>query len=340
MATSAPQPNTQPLVTHPASTLIRDAGKSVLTALWLWQKQQATFRKSQNISITSSGNLTRDGLPLTIWASDVATLDDEAAEALMGELILSRWARLLPEYDDPLTMLYQAKDAAPARHWTLGWFGVDLYLLVWETDTWQGAPRWLLYINGRPVYSKVCNEDSLFHHYGQEILEGDRLPAISWERLLARLSDFSLPVEQRTQATQHLTHTLLNAPWLVSSLALPLAHALGANLNEPWPTLDMLKLNRLAGKNTLIKVLAALVKSGLIQKPEHKLALSRALNHVELAYRELAGIISPLLQDTYQEAFKTFQNTVNEGFWRVQLLQFSLSASHTVHQKTGLDAKK
>src|SRR5687767_917844 len=67
----------------------------------------------------------------------------EEATELLKRLVRERWQRLSSEYDDPLGMLFGNR----AKQWTAGWdpHSSVLYLLVWETDSWQEKPVWSLY---------------------------------------------------------------------------------------------------------------------------------------------------------------------------------------------------
>ncbi len=243
-------------------------------------------------------------------------LHPEAAEALLSDLRQNRWQRLSSEYDDPIGMLFNNQ----ARQWTLGWneHQNELYLLVWETESWQGQAVWSLYCNGALCYQEADGVAKRRNTLCQELLESPGLPCISAAELLTPLVDFRYFPEQREAAAQKLIQTLLARPEIFEALKAPLLEALAAELNSPdWPVLDILKLHRVTHKLTLLSVFDAGLKQGLLSRPMDLRQLSQSLQMLEISMDTLQGQLSLLFQPGLTQARQALSQLCRQRQWQV-----------------------
>ncbi len=259
-----------------------------------------------------------------------AQFSREEAQHLFQYLIKHGWHRLKPEYDDPINMLY---DDLPASEWTMGWDPKEntLYLLLWKKVSWQTQPSWQLYVNG--IQRFECTETSFPKEAAlcQELLESTKLTYLTFPNFLSRITDYHIPQEQREDSLKRLSTTIKNNPTLWNTLKHPFYHYLSKGLNTTQqPTLDLLKIHSLEQKNWLLQALKEWVGAGFVDTLEEKRLLNRLLNNIHYEYEKLGPLITPLAKPTYEKAYKTFQQVIAQGFWRIQLFQTSFKASHNL----------
>ncbi len=241
-------------------------------------------------------------------------LQPEAAEALLVELRQNRWQRLRPEYDDPIGMLFNNQ----ARQWTLGWNENQdaLYLLVWETESWQEQAVWSLYRNGELLYQEADGGSRRRSDLCQALLESPLLPCVSALELLNPLTDFRYFEPQREVAAQMLIQTLQARPEVFQALTPPLLEALGAELHSPdWPVLDILKLHRVTHKLTVLSVVDAGLKQGWIRQPQDLRELRHRLDGLERAMAFLQGQLSLLFQPGLSQARHALSQLCAQRHW-------------------------
>lgn len=242
----------------------------------------------------------------------------EEADALLEGLVKSRWRRLSSEYDDPLGMLFGNR----AKQWTAGWapHAQALYLLVWETDSWQEKPVWSVYQDGQLIFQE---EDGFSHNRGgwlHQLLESEKLPFLSHQQFLEPLFDFLYPEAQRHQASQALLATILARPEIFTQLQEPLFKALEADLGNPeWPTLEVLKLHRLAHKVPLVDLFRQFVESGLVRTEKDCIRLDLALSQLQREFAAEGPKISSLFQPMHTRHFNALRQIVTNGLWRIKL---------------------
>lgn len=256
-------------------------------------------------------------------ASSTARLFPEEATVLLQTLVQQRWRRLSSEYHDPLGMLFGNR----ARQWTAGWDPThqNLYLLIWETDSWQEKPVWSLYQDGALIFQEEegfsKTRDSLFH----QLLEGQNLPFLTQSQFLAPLVEFHFSPEQRQQTAQVLIQTFQTRPEVFDTLKAPLLEALERDFgNAEWPLLDILKLHRVAHKTLLVNLFRQCVQHGLIRTEKELQRLDGALNQLQTEFTELGQRISNLFMPALQASRNELKAIVTQGTWRVRLAQ-----SHT-----------
>ncbi len=251
-------------------------------------------------------------------ASSRMLLDSEKAEALLEALLQSNWSRLSSEYDDPLGMLFANK----ARQWTAGWDShqQNLYLLIWETDSWQEKATWKLYQNGRLIFEEAEKTSRYRHQMLEMMLESDELPLSSFETFLSPVVHYQLTHSQRTQNASSLLNTILVRPEIFEHLKEPLFQALEIDLGNPeWPLLEVLKLHRLAHKNALIRLFRQCVDTGLIRVLRDNTRLDRAITLLQEDYFQYGYKVSPLFRNAYDQASNEFRRLLTDGFWRAKL---------------------
>lgn len=233
-------------------------------------------------------------------ATPAARLFPEEADALLERLCASGWNRVPEGYGDPLDMLFGHR----FRQWTLGWDPepgtADLWLLIWETDSWREKPVWNLYGNGRLVFQ----EEMGFSRRGERfdlLLESARLPFISHQSFLSALTAFLHPEAQRKLACQALGETLTARPEIFPSLRESLFQLLETDLgNSQWPTLDVLKLHRLSCRIPVIGLFRRLAESGLLDRAEDQDRLEAAIEGCREEFTLQEGRLSPLLEADYR----------------------------------------
>jgi hypothetical protein len=243
-------------------------------------------------------------------------LSTDAVEALLRYFISKRWQRLQPEYADPLGMLMNRG----ARQWTAGWapHGNTLYLLVWETSSFDTPAHWKLYENGTLIYLEQ-DKGPRSNAFGQ-LLESKQLPFVSYEHWLEPLLHHRHEREARQEATQALLNTLLARPEVFDALKNPIFKALEADLGNPdWPLLELLKLHRLAHKNPLVHLFKQLVQTGFIRTQADMERLDRALTLLQKDYILYGNHIAPIVRPLYIQAFEEFRQLITDGYWRATL---------------------
>lgn len=255
---------------------------------------------------------------------------------MLRSLLQNRWQRLSSEYDDPLGMLFGNR----ARQWTAGWSPEQkeaekktLFLLVWETDSWQEKPVWSLYRDGQLIFQEEDgfskSRSGVFH----QLLESEALPFLDQSRFLAPLTDFRYDVNQRRQAAQILMRTIQARPEVFERLKDPFLKGLEADANNPdWPVLDILKLHRVAHKTVLVDLARQCVTIGLFRTQEDWERLDSALRQLEAEFAFLGQTISGLFAPALQEAQDEFTRILMDGDWRIQL------QTGTRRPSSGMDA--
>lgn len=242
----------------------------------------------------------------------------EEADALLENLVKSRWRRLSSEYDDPLGVLFGSR----TRQWTVGWHteSQSLYLLVWEIDSWQEKPVWSLYQNGTLVFQEENGFSQNRSQWCHQLLESTRLPFMTHQQFLEPLVEFLYPEVQRHQACHVLLNTILSRPEIFLQLKEPLFQALEADLHNPeWPVLEVLKIHRLAHKVPLVDLFRQFVENGLIRTEKDCLRLDEALNQLQTEFIEQGQQISSLFQSMYARHAQALRQIVTLGVWRIKL---------------------
>lgn len=250
---------------------------------------------------------------------------------MLRSLLQSRWQRLSSEYDDPLGMLFGNR----ARQWTAGWDSdkKTLFLLVWETDSWQEKPVWSLYRDGQLIFQEEDgfskSRSGIFH----QLLESEALPFLDQARFLAPLTEFQYDVNQRRQAAQSLMHTIQARPEVFEHLKEPFLKGLEADANNPdWPVLDILKLHRVAHKTVLVNLARQCVLIGLFRTQEDQERVDKALRQLQEEFVALGQTISGLFAPALQEAQGELKRILRDGDWRAQL------RAGTQRSSSGMDA--
>lgn len=274
-----------------------------------------------NHSETTLSSLPAASLRLTKAQDNPAmpapALDETEADALLQELVLQRWARLSSEYDDPLGVLFTEK----ARQWTAGW-GQDgnLYLLVWELQSWEQKPLWCLYRNGALLYREEEGYTRSRSDLCQKLLESDQLPFLTHEQLLAEFSRYGADPGMVREAARHLLDSILGRPEIFTQLKEPLFAFLEADLGNPdWPLLEVMKLHRLSHKNPVVWLFQQFVKTGLMRLPSDLKRLDSALTRLQQDYTLYGSGVFPFMQPAYDAAFYAFRQILTDGSWRIKL---------------------
>ncbi len=245
-------------------------------------------------------------------------------DLLLQNLLNQKWQRLSSEYHDPLGMLFGNR----ARQWTAGWDAdhENLYLLVWETDSWQEKPVWSLYQNGTLIFQEIEGFSKSRTQQFHQLLEGEHLPFIDHARFLEPLIDFRFEAQQRAQAGISLIQTILSRPEVFEHLKEPIFQALESDFDKPeWPLLDILKLHRVAHKHIFVELFRQCVQNGLLRAEKDRLRLDQALNHLQNEFKLLSTQLSFLFQSSFQQAQAALRNSLTQGNWRVRLKPTPLS---------------
>lgn len=240
------------------------------------------------------------------------------AEQLLKSLLQSRWQRLSSEYHDPLGMLFGNR----AKQWTAGWDQQQesLYLLVWETDSWQEKPIWSIYQDGVLLFQEEDGfsrtRSALFH----QLMESDTLPFLSEAAILIPLTDFRRGADARKIATNALVASIKARPEVFDLLKEPLLKTLETELSDGnWPVLEILKLHRVAHKVNLVDIIRQCVEMGLFRTQADATRLTQAFNRLQSAFDHLSATISPLFLPGLQEANQLLRTTLTRGNWRIRL---------------------
>lgn len=243
----------------------------------------------------------------------------QEADALLKALGESRWARLSSEYDDPLGMLFGNR----ARQWTAGWHEQTLYLLVWETDSWQDKPVWSLYSNGSFIFQEEDGFSQNRSQWMHQLLESKKLPFIEYSKFLEPLLDYRYTEEQRQETTQALMNTLLARPEIFEPFKPALFGILETDLANPhWPLLEILKVHRLSQKLPIVDLFRQCVEAGFLRTAEDALRLTQSLSQLQENFNLQASQISFLFQPAYQTAHAQLQTILNQGLWWASLRKF------------------
>jgi hypothetical protein len=272
-----------------------------------------------NLSLLHSPKPKLQLAPETPPASEgsVRLFPEEATE-LLKRLVRERWQRLSSEYDDPLGMLFGNR----AKQWTAGWdpHSSVLYLLVWETDSWEEKPVWSLYRDGTLIFQEEDGFSQTRGNYLHQLLESEQLPFIGHSQFLEPLLDYRFVEPQRAKATQALLKTIQARPEIFANLKEPLFQALEAELrNQELPILEILKIHRLAHKNGLVDLFRHFVQDGFIRTAKDYARLDKALTLLQMDYAEQGPKISLLLQPIYLQAYNAFRQMMTSGTWRIKL---------------------
>ena len=247
-------------------------------------------------------------------------LTEEEADQLLSTLVHCRWSRLACQDPDPLGMLFNDR----GKQWTMGWEPQQqaLLLFVWELNSWQNKPEWTLYRNGKLIFKASENISAQRRQWLTQLLEGPQPPFIEAPEFLTRLSDFSFSEAQRRQAAIQLQQTVAVLPEITIPLRAALLDVLDADLGNPdWPTLEVLKLHRLAHKNILVALLRQWVQQELLTDPSETAQLDRALSQLQQDYLTQSKQVQALFLPAYQQAYLEFRTLITNGLWRVQIRQ-------------------
>lgn len=246
----------------------------------------------------------------------------EEVETLLRNLLQNRWQRLSSEYHDPLGMLFGNR----AKQWTAGW-DVEkstLYLLFWETDSWQEKPFWSLYQNGTLIFQEEDGFSKNRSAILQELLESEHLPFLDATHFLEPLIDFRFSPDQRWQAGQALAQTIMARPEVFGYLKEPLLQTLETDLSNPdWPVLDILKLHRVAHKAVVVDIIRQCVNSGLFRAQKDTERLNQALDKLRADFSALEQRIAMLFQPALQRAHSDFKRVLTDGNWQARLYSAS-----------------
>lgn len=238
----------------------------------------------------------------------------EEADALLQNLLQSRWQRLSSEYHDPLGMLFGNQ----ARQWTAGWDATKsvLYLLLWETDSWQEKPLWSLYQDGQLIFQEEVGFSRSRSSILQQLMESKHLPFLDHNHFLEPLVDFRQDPAQRQQAGNVLAQTIIARPEVWDHLKEPFMQLLESGLHQSeWPVLDILKLHQVAHKVVLIDVLRQCVNSGLLRTQLENERLDQALSNLQTCYLALNNQIALLFKPALQKAHDDLQCVLAQGHW-------------------------
>ena len=244
------------------------------------------------------------------------SMNELEADQFIDSLLQSGWARLACQDADPLAMLFNDR----ARHWTVGWEPgqESLLLLVWEVDSWQNKPVWLLYRNGELLFETSGAQSPARADKLTQLLESATLPTITPDELVSRLSDFRLTEPQRRQAAEQILQTLGTYPDLRKQLKTALFALLEAELDQSnQPTLEVMKLHRLAHKNLPVTLFQACLQRGWLHEPADLAHLQAALQLLQQNYLTLGREIHPLFLPGFQQAYQEFRGLFTECMWRV-----------------------
>lgn len=242
----------------------------------------------------------------------------EEAERLLRFLVQNRWQRLSSEYHDPLGMLFGNR----ARQWTAGW-DIDrqaLFLLVWETDSWQEKPVWSLYQNGALIFQEEDGFSKTRSPLLHQLLESEHLPFINEQALLAPLVDFQSEALSRKNAATVLMDTIRQRPEIFDILKAPLLQTLEAELKDTdWPVLEILKLHRVVHKVILVDLMRQCTEMELFKTQADATRLIQALNQLQTAFDYLTVNISGLFLPSLQAANNDLKAILTHGNWRIRL---------------------
>jgi len=249
--------------------------------------------------------------------------DSEHWDRWLAGLVQHRWGRLRFEYADPLAVLHNEG----ARQWTLGWLpqSAKLILLCWECHSFEAGGTWRIYENGRLVFDEADHLSKSRHALLNQLLESEQLPFVTPAQLIAPLQNLHQLPDWGRAAAQALSRTILAHPDIFSVLKPALFQALEADLNNPnWPVLDIQKIGRVAQKNRLVAVFAALLESasppmqGILSYAERR-RLQQALEAIQSNYYDLSrhtgSIVRPMLEHAYNE----FRLMMTSGHWRTRI---------------------
>lgn len=250
--------------------------------------------------------------------SENLRLFPEEADALLQNLLQSKWQRLSSEYHDPLGMLFGNR----ARQWTAGWDTTKnaVYLLLWETDSWQEKPLWSFYQDGQLIFQEEDGFSRSRSAILQQLMESTRLPFLDHNHFLEPLIDFRQEPAQRQQAGNALAQTIIARPEVWDHLKEPLMQLLEAGLNQSeWPVLDILKLHQAAHKVVLIDVIRQCVNSGLLRTQLDHERLDQVLRNLQTYFLALSNQISLLFKPALEKAYDDLQRVLAQGNWRLKL---------------------
>jgi hypothetical protein len=260
-------------------------------------------------------NISSETLPP---ANAVALLDPDALESLLHHLIGMKWRRLQPEYDDPIKMLMNQG----TKQWTAGWAprGNTLYLLTWESDSFEERAWWRFFENGALVFEEMDGQSKTRSALFNRLLESDELPFISHSQWFEPMLHYNHPAEWRYAAVQALLNSLMVRPEMLNTLKDSLFKALEFDLSNPqWPLLEVLKLHRLAHKSPLVWLFQQLVQMGFIRTLQDNARLDRALTLLQNDYAYFSVQVAPIFKSLFDQAYEEFRQLMTQGTWRTGL---------------------
>lgn len=235
-------------------------------------------------------------------------------EVLLQQLVSQRWSRLQPEYDDPIGMLMNQG----ARQWTAGWSprGNSLYLLVWESDSFEQRAWWRFYENGALLFEEPDGTSKSRSALFNTLLESGELPFVSYHQWLDPMLHYNHPPEARIAAVDNVLHSVKARPEIFDILRTPLFEALELDLkDEQWPLLELLKIHRLSHKNPLVRLFQQLMQLGFIRTLEDRKRLNQALSLLQDDYAFLSSQVAPFFRTLFEQAHQEFrQLMLTDGF--------------------------
>ncbi len=251
------------------------------------------------------------------------------APDVIRQIITERWSRLAFEFEDPLDLLYSKSGC----QWTAGWQPStpdnpvgSVFLLMWETVSWETPPIWTLYIDGMQVYQ---GEDELSNPVAslcRQILDGEKFPQLTYGQFFQRVQDFTAPSSHRAEAADRILKTLLVRPEIISALKEPLFLLLEAPL--PTQTLpDLLKIHHLEAKNQVVRLFRALVEQDKLPLKEDRQRLHGALVKLQTEYQQLKPTLLDLFKPRLELALQQFRKEITQGMWRIRLFMDSMQKS-------------
>lgn len=248
-----------------------------------------------------------------------ALLPDDDIDQLLNNLLQMRWKRFACQDADPLGMLFNDR----AKQWTAGWAPQEqaLFLIIWETDSWQNKPTWSLYRNGELLAQHIEGQSAMHSHCMTQLLESPQLPTLEPAEFVARLSDFRF-VQEAPLATEQLRQTMTVFPELYGFLQSTLLSILETDLSNPeWPTLEVLKLHRVQHKNALLRIFFDALQQGRLSRGSDTERFNTVLTRLQQDYQTLGQTIQPLFQGKFQQAAQEFKTVQGYCQWRIQMLK-------------------
>jgi hypothetical protein len=189
----------------------------------------------------------------------------------------------------------------------MGWATNDatVYLLILDESSRRGA--WSFYVNGHLSYE--C-EDHFWNPVARlfrRLMKDPKLREIDRMGFLDLLINRALPWEYREHAAQVLSQTICSQPAIWQALKHSFFDLLCQELEgSEWPTLDLLKVQRLEYKNLLLKFISKLHETSGILSQADRQELTRLVSAIHRAYHELLTIIKPGMRVQCHQVYLKF----------------------------------